>query len=89
MTRETDSIFSTLGSRRGGHGARTRLAAGGSPVDYPSGEPSGAEIGRARPARKRPDGRQKHGFTLLYIEYTAREGFMQKHSQDTHATSLN
>ena len=70
MTRETDSIFSTLGARRGGHGARTRLAAGGSPVDSPSGEPSGAEIGRARPARKRPAGRKKHDFTLLYIYST-------------------
>ena len=53
---ETDYIFSTLGTRRAGHGARARarLAAGGSSVDSPSGDPSGAEIGRAKPSRKRP-----------------------------------
>ena len=43
-----------------GHGARARarLATGGSPVDSPSGEPSGAEICLARPSRKRPAGRK-------------------------------
>ena len=43
------------------------LATGGSPVDSPSGDPSGAEIGRARPAQKRPAGRKKHDYlSLLY-----------------------
>ena len=67
-TRETDSIFSTLRARRAGHGAsaRARLATGGSSVDYPSAEPIGAEICLARPSRKRPAGRKKHDFTLLY-----------------------
>ena len=67
MTGETDSIFSTLGARRAGHGAmtRARLATGGSPLDSPSAEPSGAKIGRARPSRKRLSGRKKHDFTLL------------------------
>ena len=66
MALETDYIFSTLGTRRAGHGARARarLAAGGSPVDCTSDEPRGT--GRARPARKRPAGRKKNGFTLLY-----------------------
>ena len=52
VTREIDSIFSILGARRAGDGARAtaRLAAGGSPVDFPSGEASGVQIGRARPA---------------------------------------
>ena len=52
MTRETDSIISTLGVRRAGHVARVRarLAAGETQVDSPSGEPSGAQIGRASPA---------------------------------------
>ena len=69
VTRETDSIFSTPGARRAGHGARARakLMAGGSPVDSPSGEASGAEVGRARPSRKRPAGRKKHDYTLLHI----------------------
>ena len=66
-TRETDSIVSTLRARRAGHGARARLATGESPVDSPSGEPSGAEIGLARPPRKRPAGPKKHNFTLLHI----------------------
>ena len=52
VTRETDSICSNMGARRAGHGARARagLAAGAPPVDSQSGEPNGAEIGRARPA---------------------------------------
>ena len=69
MTGETDSIFSTLGARRAGHGARARararLAAGGSQVDSPSGEPSGAEIGPARPSQKRPVGRKKTRFYFV------------------------
>ena len=68
-TRETDSIFSALRARCAGHGARARarLATGGSPVDSPSAEPSGAEICLARPSRKRPAGRKKHNFTLLHV----------------------
>ena len=66
-TRENDSMFSTLRARRAGHGARARarLATGGSPVDSPSGKPSGAEIGLARPARKRPTGRKKTRFYFV------------------------
>ena len=67
MSRETDSIVSTLGARRVGHGARARvrLAVGGSPVDSPSSDPSGAEIGRARPARKCPAARKKTRFYFV------------------------
>ena len=62
-------MFSTLGARRAEHGARARarLAAGGSPFDPPKGEPSSAEIGRARPARKRTAGPKAHDFTLLFL----------------------
>ena len=49
-TRQTDLIFWTLKARRAGHGARARLATGGSAVDSPSAKPSGAEIGLARPS---------------------------------------
>ena len=68
-SRETDLIFSTLRARRESHGAkaRARLATDGSPVDSPSSEPSGAEICRASPSRKRPAGRKKHDFTLFYF----------------------
>ena len=66
VTRETDLIVSTLGARCAGHEARARarLAAGESPVIFPSVEPSSAEIGRARPARKRPVRRKKHIFSF-------------------------
>ena len=69
-TRETDSIFSTLRARRAGHGARARvrLATGGSPVDSPSAEASGAEICLARPSRKRPAGR-KNTILICYTKY--------------------
>ena len=62
----------TGGARRTGHGARARarLATGGSPVDSPSAEPSGAEICLARPSRKRSAGPKKHDFTWLYTPYT-------------------
>ena len=71
VSRETDSIFSTLRARRAGHGARARarLATGGSPVDSPSAEASVAEICLAMPSRKRPAGRKKHDFTLLNDRY--------------------
>ena len=67
-TRETDSIFSTLRARRAGHAARAwaRLATGGSPVDSPPAEASGVEICLARPSRKRPAGRKKQNYTVLY-----------------------
>ena len=57
-----------LRARRAGHGARARarLATDGSPVDSPSAEASGAESCLASPSRKRPAGRKKHKYTLLY-----------------------
>ena len=72
VTRETDSIVSTLAARRSGHGARAkaRLAGSGYPVDSPSAEPSGAEIGPARPSRKRPTGRKKHDSTSCFEPIT-------------------
>ena len=74
VTRELTRFFLTLGARRTGHGARARarLAVGGPSVNSPSAEPSGAEIGRPRPARKRPSGRKDtillcHMFGTYYI----------------------
>ena len=37
-----------------------------SPLDSSSSEPSGVNMGSARPSRKWPAGRKKHDFTLLY-----------------------
>ena len=67
-TRETDSVFSTLRARRAGHGARARarLATGGSPVDSPSYEASGAEIGHARRRENTPPV-EKNTILLCYI----------------------
>ena len=60
--------FFRLGERRADHGARVRarLATDGFPVDSPSAEVSGAEICLAMPSRKRPAGRKKDNYTLLY-----------------------
>ena len=66
-----------------GHGPRVRagarVAAGGSPVDSPSDEPSGAEIGRARPARKRSAGRKKNDYItrLPFGEWDVSRGVTQ------------
>ena len=80
MTRETASIFLTLGARRTGHGAKAKasLATGRSPVDSPSGERSGAEIARAKPSRERPAGRKKHDLTFLYMSFALHETFNTK-----------
>ena len=81
-------FFSTLRARRAGHGAgtRARLATGGSPVDSPSAEASGTEICRARPSRKRPAGRKKNDFTLLYKAPLRGVGCFPRGDASWHAT---
>ena len=82
------SIFSTLRARRAGRGARARarLATGGSPVDSPSAEPSGAEICLVSPSRKRPAVRKKHDFTLLYKAPLRGVGWPPRGDASWHAT---
>ena len=90
-TRETDSILSTLRAPRAEHGsrARARLATDGSPVDSPSAEAGGAEICLASPSRKRPAGRQKHNYTLLYNAPVRGVGCFPRGDASFHATGKN
>ena len=73
VTRETDSIFSTLGARRAGHGARARARLAGGRVSgrFPVGRPERRRDRPVEPGAKnpRPSEKTRFYFVIYHTEY--------------------